>query len=199
MRLLSVSVFIILSLVFVGAAFAGIPNASTSTVVAEGYGWPDCDPDVAVVCPASDMGSARITVTVRNIYGDPLPGKTVTVYAIPPDTCTFCFCPGEDPQVGVTDGNGVVVFYYTDFGGCCDLQWGAECEGVILGPSNFIYIASPDNNGDCQVNLVDFGNFAADYGKTVPPGSKCHDYNCDGVINLIDFGTFALHYFHQCP
>ena len=195
MRVLSVWVVVILSLVFVGAASAGIPNASTSTVVAVGEGVAACNPDVTVVCPASDYGWIKITVTVRNIYGDPLPGKTVTCYCIVPDTCDICFCPGEDPQVDVTDANGEVDFYYTDMGGCCDLEWGAECESVILGPSNTIFVASFDIGNDCIVELIDFGEFALAYYSSDP----CFDYNCDGVVELIDFGEFALHYYHQCP
>jgi hypothetical protein len=195
MRLLFVSALIMLSLVFVGAASAGIPSASTSTLVAEGENTPACNPNVAVVCPASDMGWVKITVVVRNIYGDPLPGKTVTINASPIAPDIFCFCPGEDPQLGVTDGAGTVIFYYHDFGGCGNLEWYATCDGVVLGPSNTIYIASPDNNADCQVTLVDFGYFALCYLTTDP----CCDYNCDGIVDLIDFGTFSLHYQHACP
>ena len=195
MRLLVVAALSIMSLAFVGAASAGIPSASTSTVIAEGEGTPSCNPDVAVICPASDYGRVKVTVTVRNIYGDVLPGKTVTVYANVVSGGPFCFCPGEDPQVGVTDVNGELIVYYTDFGGCGDLEWYAECEAVVLGPSNIIYIASPDNNGDCIVDLIDFGNFALAYQGTDP----CHDYNCDGIVDLIDFGNFALHYQHACP
>ena len=86
------------------------------------------------------MGLVEVTVTVRNIYGDPLPGKTVTCYANVVSGGPFCFCPGEDPQVGVTDVNGEVVFIYHDFGGCGNLEWYADCEGVVLGPSGTIYI-----------------------------------------------------------
>jgi hypothetical protein len=195
MRLLFVAALSILSLAFVGAASAGIPSASTSTVVAVASGNPDCNPGTAVICPASDMGQIDVTVTVRNIYGDPLPGKTVTCYANVVSGGPFCFCPGEDPQVGVTDANGEVVFVYHDFGGCGELNWYADCEGVVLGPSGTIYIASPDNNGDCVVNLVDFGNFAGVY----LGADACSDYNCDGIVNLIDFGIFAGHYLHACP
>jgi hypothetical protein len=194
MRTLLIAVVAILSLAFVTVASAGIPSASTSTVVAVGEGTPPCNPNTAVICPASDMGWVKITVTVRNIYGDPLPGQLVNCYAIPLPG-PFCFCPGEDPQSGTTDVNGEVVFYYHDFGGCGSMQWGADCAGVVFNPSNIIYIASPDNNADCVVNLVDFGNFAGGYQSANP----CHDYNCDGIVDLIDFGTFALHYFHACP
>ncbi len=194
MRALLISVLAILSLALVTVASAGIPSASTSTVVAVGEGTPPCNPNVAVVCPASDMGWVKITVTVRNIYGDPLPGKLVNCYAIPV-MGVFCFCPGEDPQSGITDVNGEIDFFYHDFGGCGDLQWGADCEGVVFNPSNILYIASPDANGDCQVGLVDFGIFAFSY----LTGDPCCDYDCDGMVGLIDFGIFASHYLHACP
>ena len=194
MRTLLISVLAVLSLALVTVASAGIPSASTSTVVAVGELTPPCNPNIAVVCPASDMGRVKITVTVRNIYGDPLPGKVVNCYAIPV-TGVFCFCPGVDPQSGTTDVDGEVTFYYTDFGGCGDLQWGADCEGVVFTPSNIIYIASPDNDGDCVVGLVDFGNFALAY----LTGDPCCDYDCDGIVGLVDFGTFANHYAHACP
>ena len=195
MRLLVVAALSVMSLVFVGAASAGIPSASTSTVVATPSGSATCNPGTAVICPASDMDIIDVTVTVRNIYGDVLPGKLVTCYANIVSGGPFCFCPGEDPQTGTTDVNGEVTFFYTDFGGCGELNWYADCEAVILGPSNTVYIASPDNTGDCQVNLVDFGNFALVYNTA----DTCSDFNCDGMVNLIDFGTFALHYTHACP
>jgi hypothetical protein len=190
-----ISVVAILSLALVTVASAGIPSASTSTVVAVGEGTPACNPNTAVVCPASDLGWVKITVTVRNVYGDPLPGKIVNCYAIPVAPDVFCFCPGEDPQSGTTDVNGVVDFYYTDFGGCGNIQWGADCEGVVFNPSNILYVASPDNDADCDVDLVDFGNFATAY----LTGDPCSDYNCDGLVDLIDFGTFSQHYTHACP
>jgi hypothetical protein len=186
----------IVCLAMIGVASAGIPSASTSTVERIAEGRPGCDPDVGVVCPASDMGWIKVTVTVRNIYGDPLPGKIVDCYAIWSDPpYTFCFCPGETPQTDTTDDYGVVVFYFSDFGGCGDIQFGAECEGVVFDPCPLIYVASPDSNGDCQVNVVDFGNFASSYYTTDP----CCDFNCDGIVDVIDFGIFASHYFHMCP
>jgi hypothetical protein len=195
MKLLVVAALSIMSLVFVGAAFAGIPSASTSTIVATPSGTPSCNPGTAVICPQGDMDNIDVTVTVRNIYGDVLPGKTVTVYANVVSGGPFCFCPGEDPQTGITDVNGEVTVFYNNFGGCGELNWYADCESVILGPSNTVYIASPDNNGDCLVNLVDFGNFATVFNAV----DSCSDYNCDGIVNLIDFGIFATHYNHACP
>lgn len=181
-------------LLVAGAAVAGVPSSSTSTVERAGQGTPPCNPNTAVVCPAGDIGSVLVTVTVRNVYGDPLPGKLVNCQAVPV-TGAFCFCPGETPQSGTTDVNGQVFFTFDNFGGCGDLQFGADCEGVIFIPSPTIYIASPDNNGDCVVNAIDLSVFAAAYGTANP----CHDYNCDGVVNAIDLSIFAAHYGHVCP
>jgi hypothetical protein len=192
MRTLFISILAVLSLAAV--ASAGIPSASTSTVEAVGTGTPSCNPGEAVVCPAGDLGQVVVTVTVRNIYGDPLPGQLVNCYAVPVSG-TFCFCPGQDPQSSTTDVNGQAFFYYAFFGGCGTLQWGADSGGIVFNPSNIITIASPDINGDCVVNLADFGQFAVNF-LTVNP---CEDYDCSGLVDLSDFGTFAVHFLHACP
>jgi hypothetical protein len=93
---------------------------------------------------------------------------------------------------------------FSDFGGCdtksgdggnCTLQFSAVCQGVELGPSNFIVTASPDADADCDVDLQDFIFFAGVY-----LGNECcADYDCDGDVDLQDFITFAGHYLHGCP
>ena len=181
-------------LLVAGVAAAGVPSASTSTVERAGQGTPPCNPNVAVVCPAGDLGSVLVTVTVRNVYGDPLPSKTVNCQATPV-TGTFCFCPGENPQSGVTDVNGQVFFTFDNFGGSGNLQFNADCEGVSFIPSTPIYIASPDVNGSCLVDAVDFSVFGTNYMLPYPP---C-DYNCDGIVDAIDFSVFGTHYLHGCP
>ncbi|MFH1220622.1 MAG: hypothetical protein V1694_09255 [Candidatus Eisenbacteria bacterium] len=193
----------ILSLVALGLGFvsallpapaAGVPCAGTSTVVAVGEGTPGCNPNIPVVCPAGDKGMVKVTVTVRDCYGTPLANQSVTCNAIPASGA-FCFCTGEDPQVGRTDNNGQVFYVYDNFGGCGDLQFSAVCQGVTLGPSNIVSIRSPDSDGSCSVNSVDLSRFASRYGTT----DTCCDYNCDGIVNSIDLSTFALHYGHVCP
>jgi hypothetical protein len=194
MRVFVVSALVILSLAVAGVATAGIPNATTSTVEREGQGVPGCDPDIAVVCPASDLGQIQVTVTVRNIYGDPLPGKVVDCWA-EEVAGVFCWCPGESAQVDTSDMSGQCFFYFTDFGGCGTLQFGAQSEGVNFTPSPTIDVSSPDINADCVVDLLDFIIFAGEYHGTNP----CCDYNCDGTVDLLDFITFAAHYHHGCP
>jgi hypothetical protein len=48
-------------LLVAGAAMAGVPSSSTSTVDRAGQGTPACNPNTAVVCPAGDMGSVLVT------------------------------------------------------------------------------------------------------------------------------------------
>jgi hypothetical protein len=170
---------------------AGVPCAGTSTVVATGNS--DCAPGAAI-CPQGDYDIVTVTVTVKDCYGTPLSGKAVTCYPDPAAT-GFCWCTGEESKSGTTDGSGVMTATFQYFGGCGDLSWYADSESIVLGPSATIYIASPDNNGDCTVNLTDFVNFAGHYFTTEP----CSDFNCDGTVNLTDFVSFAGHYFHACP
>jgi hypothetical protein len=192
MKILVATIAIVLS--FAVYASASVPSASTSTVECQVMGASLCVPNSAVVCPASDMDYIHVTVTVRNVYGDPLAGKTVDCYAIEVSG-TFCWCPGESLQTDVTDVNGQAFFDFTDFGGCGYVQFGATSEGVVFNPCTAIFIASPDINGDCTVSLSDFTLFASSYLTTDP----CCDYDCSGQVSLSDFTQFAAHYLHACP
>jgi hypothetical protein len=174
-------------------AIAGIPDASTSTVTASGNG--PCAP-AAAVCPGGDSQTIDVEVVVRDTYGNPLAGEEVTVYPDPAAT-GFCFCSGYETATGTTDINGMVTVEFSKMGGCGDIAWYAEAQSVILGPSPEIFVASPDNNGDCQVNLSDFIVFASSYLTTF----ECFDIDgsCDMYVSLPDFVTFASHYLHTCP
>jgi hypothetical protein len=192
MKILVAALAILLS--FAVYASASVPSASTSTVECEVQGSSNCVPNSAVVCPASDMDLIHVTVTVRNVYGDPLPDKTVDCYAIEVSG-VFCWCPGESLQTGVTDVNGQAFFDFTDFGGCGNVQFGATSEAVVFNPCTQIFVASPDINGDCIVNATDFAMFASMYLTT----NACGDFNCDGTVGAADFAIFAAHYLHACP
>jgi hypothetical protein len=188
-----------LVLLISSVALAGVPCAGTTTVTAVGDG--SCTPGAAL-CPNGDYDQIDVTVTVKDCYGTPLAGQTVTVNANPAGA-PFCYCPDgeaapnelEDSKVvGPTNASGVIVATFEKIGGCGNMEFYATIGTVIAGPSASIYIASPDNTGDCVVNLIDFGNFALAFNGTDP----CMDYNCDGAVNLIDFGQFALHFNHSC-
>ena len=167
--------------------WSGIPCVSTSTIEAEGAGTPACNPSTAVVCPAGDMGHILVTVTTRDCYGSPLPDVGVTCYPYYEDG--FCFCLGEDSKSGITDVNGEVFLTFAKFGGCGDLEFYAEAFGVVIGPSLPVFIAGPDKDGTCVVNLSDFSSFASSFLTSDP----CFDFNCDGIVDLSDFGGFASH------
>jgi hypothetical protein len=182
-----------------GIALAGVPCAGTTTVVATGNAG--CAPGAAI-CPYGDFDIVTVTVTVRDCYGTPLAGQTVLVNAIPVGG-PFCYCPDGEPApndyedskiVGPTNAAGVIAATFRKFGGCGYMDFYGTIGTVTAGPSASIYIANADNNGDCVVNLVDFGNFASDY----LTGDACHDYDCNGIVNLVDFGSFATHYRHDC-
>lgn len=182
---------ILLMLLCGGTAMAGVPCAGTSTVAPAGNG--PCAPDAAV-CPAGDLDIMTVTVVVRDCYGTPLAGQTVMVYPVVVGGAV-CICPGEDSKtVGPTDATGTTYAHFSRLGGCGLVDFYGEVSSVVLGPSIAVSLVSPDIDGDCTVNLVDFGAFALSY-LTADP---CCDYDCDGIVNLVDFGTFALHYLHAC-
>jgi hypothetical protein len=183
-------------MILVPAALAQptLPDPPLSTVEVEAPGMP-CT-GVALVCPGGGtVGAPLVTVTVIDMYGMPISGEEVECTATWETPDVFCFCPGENPQVGITDGDGVVQFVFNDFGGCGEMAFYAECLGVPLYPSPTIYVCGPDNNGDCEISLYDFAFFALNYLGSEP----CCDYDCDGLVGLADFGLFALHYQHACP
>jgi hypothetical protein len=91
---------------------------------------------------------------------------------------------------------GTVVFTVNHLGGCVNVTFTATTTtpGVPPVTSFPAPMISPDINGDCIVNLVDFGIFAVNY----LTAWRCGDYNCDGIVNLIDFAVFAQHFLHWC-
>jgi hypothetical protein len=188
-KVLTACAGLVVLLLVSGMAFAGVPCASTTTVTATGNGV--CAPGAAV-CPGGDLDQVIVTVVVRDCYGAVVPGQTVDVSPAGV-TGQFCFC-DTVKTVGPTDGTGTITATYTRFGGCGDLSFYATMGTVVAGPSPAITIGSTDNNGDCTVNLVDFGNFAGAF----LTSESCHDYNCDGTVNLVDFGNFAGHFLHSC-
>jgi hypothetical protein len=174
-------------------AFCGVPCAGTSTVNA--YGTGACAPGVAV-CPAGDYDVLTVDILVRDCYGTPLSGMAVAIYpGFEPDD--FYFCPGYDMKTAVTGPSGETSVDFRRFGGCGELWIYAICEGITLGPSALIPVASYDCYfpADGVVNLSDFIVFAGVYNNSDP----CCDYNCDGIVNLTDFIFFAGHYNHTCP
>jgi hypothetical protein len=185
-----VSAALVLLLLISGAA-AGVPCAGTSSVSASGNGA--CTP-TAAVCPAGDYDVVIVEIVVRDCYGSTLENVAVEVSPILV-AGSPSFCPGYATQTGITGPMGQLTVGFAYLGGCGHIEFQAIAEGVVLGPSNRIYIASYDSNGDLQVNLSDFVFFAGAYSTNDP----CFDYGCDGMVGLTDFIFFASHYLHRCP
>jgi hypothetical protein len=168
---------------------AGVPCAGTSTVSAMGIGI--CPASAAATCPGGDYDYVIVTVLVKDCYGTPLQGQMVAVEPYGP----ICICPGEESKIaGPTDNDGMTSITFSKFGGCGLTEFYAHVGTVTIGPSVSILILGPDNNSDCVVDLVDFGNFATSY----LTNDACSDYDCSGLVDLIDFGNFASHYLHGC-
>jgi hypothetical protein len=124
----------------------------------------------------------------------PSPGSVITLVVNP--TPGLCICPGQSPLTAVEGPGGTVAFTVNHLGGCVNVTFTATTTTPGVAPVTSVPapMTSPDLNGDCIVNLVDFGIFAVNY-LTV---FWCCDYNCDGIVNLVDFAIFATHFLHWC-
>jgi hypothetical protein len=134
-----------------------------------------------------------ISVTVQEIPPAPPNVITVTCNVIP----GVCVCPGQSPQSAPQGATGSVTFTFIKLGGCMSIDFTATTTTPGTAPVTSFPrtpIVSPDINGDCLVDLIDFGIFAASYLTANP----CCDYNCDGIVSLVDFGIFVSHYLHRC-
>jgi len=170
---------------FGSIALAGVPCTGTSTIVATENN-PSC-PAGGAFCPAGDLNTITVTVTVLDCYGTALSGKSVT---LSPVGAGLKFQAADSAKAVMTNLSGQASTTYSKIGGCGNLTFTGLCQGVTLGPSNSLYCANPDNNGSGTVDGIDLGTFATHYGKNQP----CSDYNCSGLVDGVDLGTFATHY-----
>jgi hypothetical protein len=81
---------------------------------------------------------------------------------------------------------GVVILGNPD---CC--FW--EGQSCLL-----ITVVSPDRDGNCVVDVVDFSNYAFAHNTVCgdPDYDPCFDFDCDCDVDVVDFSTFAQHYNH---
>ncbi|MFH1313925.1 MAG: Ig-like domain-containing protein [Candidatus Eisenbacteria bacterium] len=173
-----------------GVCLAGIPLPPLCTIEASGNG--DCSPG-ATVCPEGDGDVITVFIELIDQYGMPVGDQPVDIWA-DLDATGFRYCPLEDLKTTVTNIDGQATVTFARFGGCGDLSFYAECLYVPIGPSDLIYVASYDNDGNLQVDLNDFIGFAGAYLTANP----CCDYDCSGLVDLSDFIQFAGHYLHAC-
>ena len=165
------------------------PSPLTSTVVLGG---------MAVPCQYRFRADATldmmtVTVTLLTAAGLPVPAWPTTCTLAPnAGTLAFCSC-CPNPQVGVTDGAGGIVFTWNKVGGrgTLDVFVAAAPIAFVL-PITF---TSPDLTGSCEfapassTGILDLALFAS----CLPPAPYCigSDYNCSGTINVVDLGIWA--------
>jgi hypothetical protein len=80
------------------------------------------------------------------------------------------------------------------------LGYGDGADGIVTGLSSgqieVKYTLYGDTNLDGTVNSLDFGNFAANFGKSGKTWEQ-GDFTYDGVVNSIDFGLLAENFGHS--
>jgi len=172
-----------------GIALAGVPCSGTSTVIITENNVPCING--AAICPKGDLDQLTVEVTVLDCYGTALEGKSVT---ISPVAAGFVFNVADSARVLVSNALGKVTQVYNAFGGCGNLSFAAVVDGVTLGPSATVYIASLDAvlGSPLRCDALDYSVFGQKYGLAYP----CLDYNCSGKVDAIEFSVFGQHYGH---
>jgi len=187
------------------AASAGIPHAGNSTAWEDNCGRFTIAPgggetlvegtnDFTIHCQILDVNGNAVSMAATDL----------TLYH--PDVV---FSPGQSSQAdAATDAAGNTMFSDNpgtiDGGVSGDLFDGIVCDDldlfvmaydVIINSGNPVCVAvdSPDLNGDLDVNIADFGRFAADY-NGAGTFDSCHDYAVNGQTDIADFGVFGSYY-----
>jgi len=167
-------------------ALAGVPDPASSTV----------DPCIRV-CPSGDM---NFHVVVRDFASNPVAGSSVLInfsscfgvtFCPPLPTDPYTFVPPSSIQM-LTNAAGVADFPIRAGGLCVGLVQ-VFADGVLL--ANRGSVASPDQNGDLNVNAVDSGLMAAKLGGPYDPTA---DLNCSGSLEIGDPDVLNGHLSHMC-
>ncbi|MCB1184617.1 hypothetical protein KDM41_14400 [bacterium] len=200
----------VIFLIFSLTAAAAVA-APTSVIVWEPY-YPAYDWAFAA-CPAGDIAS-HLDIEIKDSSGNPATGlnprvKFVNSHTGGQSSYSTVYCGGasmwESEYFTLSGTSGT--HYLFDFNlragnigskntssAYLQVEWGPGYTNVEQIP---VEIASPDTNGDLDVDISDLGDFAAIYQGNAGP-ARIVDFNFDGVIDIIDLGEFASHYGHEC-
>ena len=176
-----------LVLAIAATAGAGIPDAGTSGITATNGGGG------ISTCPAAHgVTFSYLTVTALRADSSPIQG-------IP--SSNFFFDVSSDPGFTIvaydseTDVNGQIRFQVQWDGGRIDYSTytvSVQIYTVAVTATTSVSCNTFDLDGDDDVDPVDFGSFATDFGGSNPRS----DYDWDGDVDPVDFGTFATHFGH---
>jgi hypothetical protein len=154
---------------------------------------------------------------VRNISGDPAPGKYVFVVFSQAATSALCWCAHQyQPSSVLPDGRRYfwnitgadgLAYFQISAGGCWNQAGSVMMKvGMTAYPDEAVQyrtyssIASMDNSGpggaicDGAVNTADLQKYAIAHLGGAGQYSTCHDYNADGLVNTVDFQIYAQHH-----
>jgi hypothetical protein len=162
-------------------------------------------PGVAVISPAGtapSLESRGLTIFVQllDCNGLPIEGfPSQDIWVGDPGIGEVWMCQNGSVADSNTDPEGRTTISGAIFGGGYSTG-GIQVyvSGVPVGPPeplplNFI---SADYDGNLVVDIIDFGEFAADFGQI---GITRSDFAMDGKIDLSDFGQFAEYFGDSCP
>lgn len=163
------------------------PSPLTSTAVLGGMGSP-CQYRFRADGGLDDM---TVTVTLLTAAGIPVPAwPTTCTLVVNAGTLRFCSC-CPNPQAGLTDAAGEIVFTWSKIGGRGTLD-----AFVAAAPIAFVLpltFTSPDLSGSCEAaplsstTVLDLGIWAGG----LAGAALGSDYNCSGTITIVDLGVFA--------
>ena len=143
-------------------------------------------PAFMTACPRGDIS---YTAVLRDAAGVPCANQTLTMVVAP--GCAGQIC-GPFTMTAVSNAAGVIVFS-PQLGGCCPgpIDF-VDVSGVVVGQA--FNLNSPDQNGDCRVNLSDLALFAGVFSSGGI--TRCTDLTNDGLLNLSDVVTLTTHFGH---
>ena len=199
-----------------------------SSAVAVDYYIDGCQCDLATSCPGMRISTCPrgdferiqegcgndddyIEITLRNYFGDPVPGVPSSDYWITPcdQVYELCYCVQHIVADSLTGPNGRTTFSGRISAGGCVPTGGImmSCQGNTVMDEYCLYpfcidviIVGPDINADCEVDLSDLSFFGDSYNKDEgePGYDTCCDFTDNGSCDLSDFAFFGQHYLHQC-
>ena len=169
-------------------AGAGIPSADDSYVTMDAGGMG------LTTCPAGDASAyGYISVTALRadltpIQGIPSGSFFFTVTGTGSGNVSINAFDSETNASGVcrfeAQGDGTVVYG--------SLTVTVQIYTVVVNDSDTLWCNTFDYDDDGDVDPVDFGAFAGNFGGT----NQNSDFDWDGDVDPVDFGTFAGHFGH---
>jgi len=194
---------VLVVLMTVGVAVAGIPDPDLSSIVCDNGG------EGLVTCPAGDAAEFRyVTVTAKESGGTAIEGIPASSFFFDVTGGDVSFSAarvaGTPAHGDSTNANGEIKFSVVGDESIAyptQLDIGVQIYTVVVTGTDTLWCNSFDYEPDGDVDPTDFTAFAGDYGKTESKGHSTwdgarSDFDWDGDVDPTDFTAFAGHYGH---